>query len=187
MGNGNMMNWPNMMQPTSFPQMQYNNPYQQQYNHGPYNSPYQPFNPFQMGPYNQNSYPGYSGSTQPQRFQPVATTTQPFTHNHRPRPQPPTTRRPQPNVISFNPNGRNNTNNNNIFDPINCGPAGAANRILGGNDTSIDEFPWMALLQYRNSTGHLAFACGGMLISKRYVLTAGHCIKGEIERARGQL
>lgn len=61
-------------------------------------------------------------------------------------------------------------------------------KILDGEVTQLDEFPWMALLQYRqNSRGGTTFACGGSLISKRYVLTAAHCVKGAIERKIGPL
>lgn len=52
------------------------------------------------------------------------------------------------------------------------------NRILGGEVTEIDEFPWMVLLEYQKPNGR-GFYCGGVLISKRYVLTAAHCVKGK--------
>ncbi|KAL5280017.1 CLIPB1 family protein [Megaselia abdita] len=54
--------------------------------------------------------------------------------------------------------------------------AGArSNKIFGGVETEIDEFPWMALIEYekKNSKG---FHCGGSLISTRYILTAAHCV-----------
>ncbi|XP_039495853.1 spaetzle-processing enzyme-like [Drosophila santomea] len=55
-----------------------------------------------------------------------------------------------------------------------------ADRIFGGTNTSIWEFPWMVLLQYRkaNATSSSAFTfhCGGTLLNSRYVLTAGHCL-----------
>ncbi|XP_037933273.1 melanization protease 1-like [Teleopsis dalmanni] len=57
----------------------------------------------------------------------------------------------------------------------NCGKQ-LTERIVGGNITKLDEFPWMALITYtkpRNEKGH---HCGGALINNRYVLTAAHCI-----------
>lgn len=61
-------------------------------------------------------------------------------------------------------------------------------RILGGQKTGLSEFPWMALLQYRKNNGRgFTFACGGALISKRYVLTAAHCVTGSINTAVGIL
>ncbi|XP_018332507.1 CLIP domain-containing serine protease 2 [Agrilus planipennis] len=58
-----------------------------------------------------------------------------------------------------------------------CGVS-SAERILGGEETELDEFPWMALLQYTKPRGK-GFHCGGVLISNRYVLTAAHCVKGK--------
>ncbi|XP_066999945.1 trypsin-1 [Anabrus simplex] len=46
-------------------------------------------------------------------------------------------------------------------------------RIVGGQETDSNEYPWMARLSYFNR-----FYCGGMLINDRYVLTAAHCVKG---------
>ncbi|CAD7084979.1 unnamed protein product [Hermetia illucens] len=61
--------------------------------------------------------------------------------------------------------------------PGTCG-AGAADRIYGGNVTKIDEFPWMALLEYSKPNNRKGFHCGGVLINHRYVLTASHCVNG---------
>lgn len=64
----------------------------------------------------------------------------------------------------------------------------AAERILNGEQTQLNEYPWMALLQYRLKSGvGTKFACGGSVISKRYVLTAAHCVTGEIEERVGIL
>uniref|UniRef100_A0AAR5PH77 CLIP domain-containing serine protease n=1 Tax=Dendroctonus ponderosae TaxID=77166 RepID=A0AAR5PH77_DENPD len=51
------------------------------------------------------------------------------------------------------------------------------NRIFGGDDTEIIDFPWLALLEYHSENNEeKLFLCGGSLISSRYVLTAAHCI-----------
>ncbi|XP_036674140.3 spaetzle-processing enzyme [Drosophila suzukii] len=50
-------------------------------------------------------------------------------------------------------------------------------RIFGGTATSLWEFPWMVLLQYKKPFSETySFNCGGALINSRYVLTAGHCL-----------
>lgn len=66
---------------------------------------------------------------------------------------------------------------NNPLLPNDCG-RDLSQRIVGGERTEIDEFPWMALLEYQKPNGRTT-ACGGVLINKRYVLTAAHCIKGK--------
>ncbi|XP_028047881.1 CLIP domain-containing serine protease 2 [Monomorium pharaonis] len=66
---------------------------------------------------------------------------------------------------------------NNPLLPTNCGRE-LSQRIIGGERTELDEFAWMALLEYQKPNGR-STACGGVLISKRYVLTAAHCIKGK--------
>ncbi|XP_033149802.1 spaetzle-processing enzyme [Drosophila busckii] len=51
-----------------------------------------------------------------------------------------------------------------------------ADRIIGGVETKLYEFPWMALLKYKKPNDEYGFHCGGTLINSRYVLTAGHCL-----------
>lgn len=54
--------------------------------------------------------------------------------------------------------------------------ADAAPRIVGGSDTSVSRWPWMAALVYRTSgSSYDGQFCGGSLIHPRWVLTAGHC------------
>lgn len=59
-----------------------------------------------------------------------------------------------------------------------CG-ASLDNRIIGGTATAIDEYPWMALLEYSKPNNRKGFHCGGVLINDRYVLTASHCVNGK--------
>ena len=57
-------------------------------------------------------------------------------------------------------------------------------RAVGGQDTRIGEFPYVALLgkpSWRRP-GSIYWHCGGSLINKWYVLTAANC--GEVELVR---
>lgn len=57
-----------------------------------------------------------------------------------------------------------------IFPNKPCGLQFLSNRIVGGQDTEIDEFPWTALLFYRNGKG-LKYKCGGSLISEKTIVS----------------
>lgn len=86
------------------------------------------------------------------------------------------------NVISPS-NGKGNV----LPVPPDCGPLSLGDKIYNGNDTALDEYPWMVLLGYTEKNGQVAFDCGGSLINQRYVLTAAHCVKGAIETEIGPL
>jgi len=52
-----------------------------------------------------------------------------------------------------------------------CGFAKVSRRrVVGGSAAGFGTFPWQALIRIRNSR------CGGALVSKRHVVTAGHCV-----------
>ncbi|XP_013168733.1 PREDICTED: serine protease easter-like [Papilio xuthus] len=61
-----------------------------------------------------------------------------------------------------------------------CGQeSSGGNRIFGGNATAIDQYPWLVILEYKKDD-KIKLLCGGVLISGRYVLTAGHCVTGPV-------
>ena len=49
-------------------------------------------------------------------------------------------------------------------------------RIIGGRDSHLKDYPWMAAIHLNKTNWDQAWGCGGSLINNRYVLTAAHCI-----------
>lgn len=64
-----------------------------------------------------------------------------------------------------------------LINSHNCGTS-TSDRIRNGNIAALGAYPWMALLQYRQTDGSdkPLFKCGGSLISPKHVLSAAHCI-----------
>ncbi|KPJ14028.1 Venom serine protease 34 [Papilio machaon] len=56
--------------------------------------------------------------------------------------------------------------------PCRCGYK-KSNRIVGGQETGVNEFPMMAGVVYADIR---QIKCGGVIISARHVLTAAHCV-----------
>ncbi|CAG9573344.1 unnamed protein product [Danaus chrysippus] len=61
-----------------------------------------------------------------------------------------------------------------VINDESCGVAAnkqtAQRRIVGGDDAGFGTFPWQAYIRIGSSR------CGGSLISRRHVVTAGHCV-----------
>lgn len=63
-----------------------------------------------------------------------------------------------------------------------CGVIGGS-RIYGGRPAPEGDLPWMAVIYYdRWKDPH----CGATVISRRFLLTAAHCVTGEIVKKIGQ-
>jgi secreted trypsin-like serine protease len=59
-----------------------------------------------------------------------------------------------------------------------CGNSNQETRIVGGNPTAINQYPWLARLVYNKQ-----FHCGATILTKDYVLTAAHCVR-RLQRSR---
>ncbi|XP_064899747.1 transmembrane protease serine 12 isoform X2 [Columba livia] len=60
--------------------------------------------------------------------------------------------------------------------PLLDGPSGS--RVVGGQDARAGAWPWSVSLQLRPPGAPHTHVCGGVLITDRAVLTAGHCVTG---------
>ena len=51
-----------------------------------------------------------------------------------------------------------------------------SNRIIGGKETEVNEYPWQVLFTFKKKNGRSSL-CGGSLVSNSWILTAAHCFK----------
>ncbi|XP_030375598.1 transmembrane protease serine 9-like [Scaptodrosophila lebanonensis] len=58
-----------------------------------------------------------------------------------------------------------------------CGGVNTRHRIVGGQETEVHEYPWMAMLMWFGS-----FYCGASLVNDQYAITAAHCVNGFYHR-----
>lgn len=65
----------------------------------------------------------------------------------------------------------------NLLDHNECGIS-LADRIIGGTNATMGQYPWLARIGYidNNMYSHPVYKCGGSLINKLYVVTAAHCV-----------
>lgn len=53
------------------------------------------------------------------------------------------------------------------------------NKIYGGKEASIGEFPWLSRLVHINRYNRTNVGCSGFLIHRKFILTAAHCVVGK--------
>ncbi|KAJ8925736.1 hypothetical protein NQ315_009584 [Exocentrus adspersus] len=81
------------------------------------------------------------------------------------------------NVVGPPPTPSSVENHENLkYLPEECGLIESpGNKIAGGENATLNEFPWMAMLLYGKGD-KLVPNCGGSILNENYILTAAHCV-----------
>ncbi|XP_046832412.1 uncharacterized protein LOC124430208 [Vespa crabro] len=74
--------------------------------------------------------------------------------------------------IDYDPSNKIPSKRPNVCNDCVCG-IGRKTRIVGGNETSVFEYPWLVSMSKQG-----VFYCAGSLITRRHILTAAHCLEG---------
>ncbi|XP_031632048.1 serine protease easter-like isoform X2 [Contarinia nasturtii] len=115
--------------------------------------------------------PSSSSSNRPSQFgQPSSTFNQPSAPSN----QPTFHSNQSPQITSSS-----RFTESNLPAPGVCGSQITGDRIVGGMETALGEYPWLALIEYTKRGYQGQFFCGGSLINEKYVITAAHCIKSK--------
>ena len=56
---------------------------------------------------------------------------------------------------------------------VNTGCGLKLGRVLGGQNTEVNGYPWMAMLARRSGMSQF---CGGAVLNSKWVATAAHCV-----------